>query len=341
MNMNKFYLWLMLIIFSINNVSGSLLISQDNYNIFSEPQYVINFCDLSKYCLCITSNNSISGQIIKIEDNFKTIDSLKFYMQKLSNDKSYTGTIILKVYKSTTADPQTATLTLWETINLNPTSLSITENTIFFTYPIPVYGGINEDEKILNYLFITIEETYPDIDDTNLIGYGFLRMSSDYYSDGKLYQKYNNIWTSFDDMYYDINGNLYHDLTFKLYGTYKTSPNPEWPDNEYDPCVEGNCSVPVPAPDGVLPDFSNDFIEEINYTDFTKPSQNCEFCQGNETKIIKGGLGKSDTGFGQTLSGLGYCQKSNCTMDDFIDFLYDWSIGFFLISLIFLFNKMR
>ena len=141
----------------------------------------------------------------------------------------------------------------------------------------------------------------------------------------------NGTTPSYSDEFFSFDIN-YLDVLF--YGTFLFPPTPtppiQPPDNPL-PCPECTNSTGLPESG----------IDEGNFStpDFENSTQNCPECVGNETRLV-GNTIEPTSGFCTVLVPLGYGTSDGCNTKSFIDFLYDYSILFFLISLILLGYKI-
>lgn len=137
---------------------------------------------------------------------------------------------------------------------------------------------------------------------------------------------------AYSDSFFSININ-YIDVFF--YGTFLFPPTPtppiQPPDNPLPcpECTENNSALPEGGSDEG--NFFNPYFENS--------TQNCPTCIGNETRLVSNTIEPS-SGFCTVLIPLGYGSSEGCTTKSFIDFMYDYSILFFLLSLILLFYKI-
>lgn len=118
------------------------------------------------------------------------------------------------------------------------------------------------------------------------------------------------------------------------------TPPPEGLPGDGDVPLPGECTwmdMWAGLCENPLPDFEDfhDFPDYNETYNFTKPKQElCPDCIGNETIEIPGDTIPSDKGFSQFLKGLGYCKEQGCDVYDLIDFAYDFSIMFIILSFI-------
>lgn len=136
---------------------------------------------------------------------------------------------------------------------------------------------------------------------------------------------YSDAFFSFDINYLDV----------FFYGIFLFPPTPtppiEPPDNPLPcpECDENNSALPDSGTDEG--DFSN--------PDFENSTGNCPQCMGNETRSV-GNTIEVTSGFCAVLVSLGYGSSDGCNVKSFTDFLYDYSIIFFVLSLILLGYKI-
>lgn len=334
--MKKFLILLILLIFFINPVNAdSLLINNANINYDDEPYFYQNSCSwLNEICIVTTGNNSKNGQIINISNSFGSITSISIPFKKtVYSDSYYNPTITIRVYKSSTNNPDTSTLTLWDSTILTITNTNIANINFVFDYPLQIYDDGNEN-KIVDYIFIELQETY-HTGDNNLIEYSYYQSTSnDIYNEGKNYQ-YSTITSTWSSIESWLSPNSYNDMAFKLYGSYRFPPTPmPTPQQTYNN-PDTNTSLPCPDCINDFPDIdinSSEFNNTGNEINFSNPNEICPTCIGNETISVNSI--PSNNGFSQLLINFGYCTNLGCTLDDIISFLYDSSKIIFWLSVI-------
>ena len=288
------------------------------------PFYIPNPCDHDyAVCLTYTTEGTINGEAIKIEDDVGTVTAITVYLKRSTE---YTlpdnnATITLRVYKSGDATP-TSSKYLWDSTILNPAQTgTIQAFTFTFDYDLEVYD-VN-DQKLVNWLWFELEE---NIDDNvtsflqyNPVYYAYYNGQNNKYSFSDMWE-YSTSW-SLSESHYTNSPSWYNDIAFALYGThrYPTTPLPTPtetainPDNP--PCYD--CNGTIPSPDensttGWDPTFNDTTIL-------------CPECIGNET-VNPFDTISEDSYSESFLKGVGYCNTLGCTLDDIIAFLYDLSL---------------
>jgi len=367
MKIIKILIFILFITLSVNNVYADILINNLNHPtrfkaVSSTDAPPCNYYGLPQTCHDSYSNNSKEGQIIKINDDFGSISGIQIILKRsdfLFGLVDGNNTLTVRIYKSTTDNPETSILTLWDTAIFDIThyNTNYALYTFNFDYDIPIYSD-DGNTKILNYIFFELQPTYYTTWTNSVeIEYGYFNDEGEnYYPDiadiGSSLYSYNidsSTWYRYDLIYYDID--KYGDLAFKLLGQFKTPPTPEptpdiiIPDEGEQPLPEG-CS---------FEDFWNNVCDTgnfedayiiINWTenfnDFTNISNtSCPECLGNETIIIPAGNLPNEQGFSQILKLFGYCDESGCNIRDFINILYDSAYIMFFVSLFYLYKKVK
>ena len=253
-------------------------------------------------------------------ENTKNIDKIKFICGRKSTT---TGNLVVRLYKYTTIPNY---------IYLD--SYGIAPNQCLdFGYQIglSIYPEI-EVEDNMNYA----------------VGFYDISTSGNWYIFGS---NANHKWlfpVSKTETVNDVNGNSinYYDDYYKenlninfipisVYGQHKwpvtPQPTPTSVGNETNasiPCTF--CDVPFPE------STTNESFEP----DFSNPNEICPDCF-NDTKIIipEGNL-DNEKGATKTLKSFGYCNEFGCSIQDLINFLYDFSLLLFFISLLTLAYKL-
>lgn len=360
---------LLLLLLSFNSVvSAEVLINNlDNpirfHDVISNYSY-LPCLSTDIICLHQSVGNAITGQMILIEDNFGSVSSIQIILKRdrWVNDYDNYSTFSLRVYKSTESNPNSAILTLWDTglFDITHYSSDFALYTFTFDYDMPVYSD-DGSTKILNYIWVEMQENDPDVTPVYAFSethYGiFYDEGENYYPDTafndiSLYFNQYGTWYKYETIYEDIE--KFGDLAFRLLGQFKTPPTPEPTPFIINPdSTEGE----IPIPDGCsFEDFWNNLCGDIqgfedtyvsvnwtvNFSDFTNISNtSCPDCLGNETIDIPDGNLDNDKGFSQFLKLLGYCDESGCSIRDLIDLLYDSAYVMFIISIFYIYKKVK
>ena len=342
----------LLILLLANTTEAGLLSKQDTYNFLDPPKKFSSGCNLNEVCLGIISNSTLNGQIIKIDDNFGKIEGIGLVLKRNELIRSTWGLFNIKVYKSTTNNPNTASFYLWDstTLDITHSHTNMGLYTFYFDYEIPVYEG---DTKILNHIFIEISETYPDIDNCNYVYYAFALFEGiDKYYNGSLYYKYGTTWYNYGQYVNWGEPNTFGDMVFYLYGQYKfpTTPLPT-------PIVEAPSENTTELPEGCtwtdfynglcinMPPITDVWIAVPSSDDYNWTKSKEEIAPGilgNESILITG-IPK-DKQSSKFLKSFGYCKDGTCTSEDIISMLYDFAIILNIFSffvLMFKFMKVK
>lgn len=321
--MIKQFLIIIILFISIQSASASILSSNNYVTGTTVPYYQSATCAYPN-CFGSAGGNDKNGQIINVSDTWGEVESILIYLKRGNQPYSGLSTITVRIYKSTTNNPATSQLYLWQTTTLSPSSTAGQGYTINLNYPITVWDGSN---KVTNYLFIELQENYiPDIDNTKYVYYGSNVEPTDRYMGGKLYQWTGSAWEAREIHYSPTN---YEDMTFIVYGQWKTEPQPTptgtpstTPGDEIFPPGE----TPPPFDTG-----GNGTYPAV-YDNGTSP-----LCGGNQCNgTAPGGQPGTSTGTlpGGIIGGAGYDFNNDgrITGDEAEAFGYDMAIIFYFLT---------
>jgi hypothetical protein len=296
--MNIFIKSIFLILFLISSANGALLL--DYITPYQEfpPIYLSNQCVYSE-CISLQSNNTKNGQIITVSSGWEFVSGIGIALKKYPY-QSETPSITIRVYTSTTDNPATSNLYLWDSLTVSPS------NTVFAEIDFTFDTDINFTNTPTDYLFIEIQETYSG-DNIASYNYGSKVDTSDYYPGGELYQlPYNGNWTFLEYWFTDKE---YADMSFKIFGdTYYLTPEP---------------TVITPQPT-TTPIVNN--TDMYNNTYGTSSIYNPNNTEGIYSKVPNGSI--LDSG----LNASGVCTSGSCTAGDIIEYLNLYINIFFYLT---------
>lgn len=313
---------LLILITTIYPAQASILESNNFVTSATVPHYLSGTCAYPN-CIGIAGSTHIDGQIITTPDSWEEIESILLYLRRESNNHTGLSTMTVRIYKSTTSDPATSSLYLWQTTTLSPSSITGQGYTINLNYPIVMWDGTT---KVTNYIFITMQENYvPDIDNTQEVTYGRTVESTDKYTGGKLYQWTGSAWEIRESHYSPAK---YEDFTFIVYGQWKSPPIPTPTGTPSTtpgdtPVAPGGTPPPFDTGTGSYPSVYGNGSEPLcggNQCNGTAPSN----LPGTSTNTLPGGI----------IDGAGYDFNNDgrITEDEAIAFGYDTSIMFYFLT---------
>lgn len=325
---------------------GDLLLDKALVNYNTVPHYFSGTCNWQTGTQClgqdIFSPNVKNGQIIAVDDSWKEIDAISIPMRRIISDPSFgSAHMILYVYKSTTDNPATASLYLWQGVTLNISNTVLSN--IMFTFDFPLEVRSPEGTKTVNYIFVQLQEDYiPNIDNSNEILYGYgLNYNIDNYAGGKLFQDPDSTgsWTSMESHLQPVPS--YVDMAFKVYGTYYIPPTPS-PTPTGTPIITPGIT-PIPNPSDTPPPIPGGGGYNATFDNGTGLLCNNGTSTCNGTIPIDQPGVKGDTLIGGTLKGLGYDYNNDgiISADETIDFLFDFSMTAFILSWLGIFMTRR
>ena len=292
------------------------------------------------------------GKMITVSDQWSYVQAIEITEAVTNN----TYPMVVTISKATTADPNTATITLINTwylyknceVNQSGCASIIKLNLDSSEDVTNEAGAI-----IIPYLFIEILNPVSGaigvmpkvgISTTTKTGIG-LFIKNTYYSDTWVETTTqdwsgNMVYPAYTNYYgYNFPANptdtrIYiKDIQYKIYGQFifPSTPDPTPSITSTQPVTTSTMPADTPpAPGGIgiiiSPDFNNGTII-------------CPDCGGNETQEGTDEIGE-DTGIGGTMKGLGYCKSGGCSSQDFIDMAYDFSNMIFILSIMFIMVKM-
>jgi len=326
--MNKYIVFLILFVISIiSDVSGaSVLINQNQYNVVAVP---VNYTScVNVETTCISSHFANNTQNINTSIAWGTVYKFDFWgvrVPALNSVNVESPTLLVEVFKSSTLN--FADAVIFDTASYNLANTAIQK----ITFNLDADIQITDNASNLLVRSIWIRMSQPGYNASNVDGQrnnalGFFASgttNTDPYPGGLLMGKGATIST-----YIPLAPQGNEDLSFVMYGTYVTPDEPPGPPGDTtEPPTELPCDDcdPYPGDPGgnesfFIPDFGNNTIY-------------CPDCIGNETKnstaVIKPG-----SGFCASLISFGYGSLDGCDAYSYIDFLYDYSLLFFILSII-------